>query len=88
MHLLTKNTCIFKKTSDHNWHRFKKEKKKKKIILIFQPGTPHSDPISNTLQEYFPDLHDVHGILLTCAEQESVLRAAHRSVLRSLNLVG
>lgn len=40
MHLLTKtvlikNTCIFKKTSNHNWHRFKKEKKKKKDYSYF-----------------------------------------------------
>lgn len=33
MHLLTKtvlikSTCIFKKTSDHKWYWFKKEKKK------------------------------------------------------------
>ena len=66
----------------------RKHQNTNEIILIFQPENLNSDPISNTLQEYFPELHDVHSILLTCAEQKSVLRAAQRSILRSLSLVG
>lgn len=82
---LIKNTWLFK-NSEHKWYHLKKKKFKKS--LIFQPENPNSDPTSNTLQDYFPEPHDVHGILLTRAEQKCVLRAAQKSILRSLKFGG
>lgn len=93
MQLLT-NAALIKKNPKNpeylrkhlNTNKFKE--KENKIIVIFQPQHPSSDPISYTSQKHFPELHDVHGVLLTQTEQKSGLRAVQRSVLRSHSLVG